>query len=93
MVEFGEIIEKTIRVGYTMSDVNGCKVTGVATYNKEQKLTRVTGTIKKDEQLVANFNTMGDKINLLDCDSEMMNVAVEVADAALDELKNNYPNE
>lgn len=89
MVEFVEITERTIRANYKTDDGN---VTGSVTYTNG-KMVRAAGTICKDEQYIANFNTVGDRVNLVDCDSEMMSVAVEIADATLGELKNNYPNE
>lgn len=92
MLTFGEIKEKTVRVAYT-DEIDGYKVDGTATYNKEQKLTRATGTILMGEELVANFNTSGTKVNILDCNTDMMSVVASMADAVIKALDGVYPQE
>lgn len=89
MVEFVEITERTIRANYKTDDGN---VNGTVTYTNG-KMVRATGTIRKDEQYIANFNTVGDRVNLVDCDSKMMSVAVELAEAALADLVATHPEE
>lgn len=42
MVTFGQITSKTIRVNYVKDDIEGYKVVGSASYNKEQRLLLLT---------------------------------------------------
>lgn len=98
MVTFGTICEKIIRAPYTKDDMEGYKVTGYATYNKENKLTDASGDIRTIEDVhVANFNIYGSgeytRVNLTDCIAGKMSEAVTVADATLADLASTYPTE
>lgn len=97
MIEFGAITSKTIRAPYNI-EVDGYKVSGYATYNKENKLTDASGYIKTAEgQIVGSFNIYGTgedkRINLNDCTPEKMNDAVEVAKSVIESLSATYPRE
>lgn len=99
MVTFGEITSKTIRVNYTKDDMEGYKVVGQATYNKDNKLTDANGDIRdaSTNEHIANFYIygMGDgtRVNLTDCIAGKMSEAVEVAEATLADLASQYPEE
>lgn len=96
MVTFGEITEKTLRANYVKEDMEGYKVVGNATYNKEKKLTNAYGDIRNaEDKHIANFNAYGEgetaRISLTDCLAGMMSEAVEVAEATLADLASQYP--
>lgn len=56
MVTFGEITQRNTRVNYTKEDMDGYKVVGSANYNKENRLTDASGSIRDAENLsVANL--------------------------------------
>lgn len=99
MVTFGEIVSKSIRVNYTKDDMEGYKVVGTATYDKEKKLTDAYGDIRdaSTNEHIANFNIYGmgegTRINLTDCIAGKMSEAVEVAEATLADLAGTYPIE
>lgn len=99
MVTFGEITDKTLRAPYTKEDYAGFKVTGSATYNKDNKLTDAYGDIRDADtnEHVANFNIYGmgegTRVNLTDCIAGKMTEAVEVAEATLADLAADYPKE
>ena len=99
MITFGEITNKTVRVNYSKVDYTGYVVEGIATYNKENKLTDASGSIREAESktLVANFNIYGSgestRINLTDCIAGQMALAVEIAEATLADLSVSYPEE
>lgn len=98
MVIFGTITTKTVRVAYTKEDLDGYKVSGSATYNKEDNLTDANGEIRNAEnENVANFNSYGTgenaRINLTDCIAGKMGEAVAVAEATLADLASQYPEE
>ena len=98
MVTFGEITNKTIRVNYVKDDIEGYKVVGSASYNKEKKLTDASGDIRDAEgKHIANFNVYNAgenaRVNLTDCLAGMMSEAVEVAEATLADLAAQYPEE
>lgn len=98
MVRFEEITEKTLRANYVKEDMEGYKVVGNATYNKEKKLTNAYGDIRDaDDKHIANFNAYGEgetaRISLTDCLAGMMSEAVGVAEATLKDLAGAYPQE
>ena len=98
MVTFGEITSKTLRVKYTKEDMEGYKVVGNASYNKENRLTDAQGDIRDaEDKHIANFNIYGEgeftRVNLTDCLAGMMSEAVEVAEATLADLAAQYPEE
>ena len=98
MIVFGEITSKSLRVTYTQDDIEGYKVVGNATYNKEKKLTNAYGDIRDaEDKHIANFNAYGEgetaRISLTDCLAGMMSEAVGVAEATLKDLAGAYPQE
>lgn len=98
MVTFGEITQRNTRVNYTKEDMDGYKVVGSANYNKENRLTDASGSIRDAENLyVANFNIYGQgedaRVNLTECKPELMNEAIAVAQATLADLAAQYPEE
>lgn len=95
MVTFGEITQRNTRVNYTKEDMDGYKVVGSANYNKENRLTDASGSIRDAENLyVANFNVYGQgedaRVNLTECKPELMNEAIAVAQATLADLAKGY---
>ena len=98
MVRFEEITEKTLRANYVKEDMEGYKVVGNATYNKEKKLINAYGDIRDaEDKHIANFNAYGEgetaRISLTDCLAGMMSEAVGVAEATLKDLGGAYPQE
>lgn len=98
MVRFEEITEKTLRANYVKEDMEGYKVVGNATYNKEKKLNNAYGDIRDaEDKHIANFNIYGEgeftRVNLTDCLAGMMSEAVGVAEATLKDLAGAYPQE
>ena len=98
MVTFGEITQRNTRVNYTKEDMEGYKVVGSANYNKENRLTDASGSIRDAENLyIANFNIYGQgedaRVNLTECKPELMNEAIAVAQATLADLAVQYPEE
>ena len=98
MVTFGEITQRNTRVNYTKEDMEGYKVVGSANYNKENRLTDASGSIRDAENLyIANFNIYGQgedaRVNLTECKPELMNEAIAVAQATLADLAAQYPEE
>lgn len=98
MVTFGEITQRNTRVNYTKEDMEGYKVVGSANYNKENRLTDASGSIRDAENLyIANFNIYGQgedaRVNLTECKPELMNEAIAVAQATLADLASQYPEE
>lgn len=95
MINFGEITNKTIRVPYTKNDIENYVVTGYATYNKENRLTDASGSIRENDVTVANFNVYGEgesaRINLNDCLAGRMTDAVMIAEATLADLGSTHP--
>jgi hypothetical protein len=98
MVRFEEITEKTLRANYVKEDMEGYKVVGNATYNKEKKLTNAYGDIRDaEDKHIANFNAYGEgeaaRISLTDCLAGYMSEAVGVAESTLKDLAGAYPQE
>ena len=97
MITFAKISSKTIRAPYTI-EIDGFKVAGTATYNKENRLTDAYGTITtSDGKSIGSFNIHGvegeKRININDCPSDMMNEAAEVTQKVLAALSSTYPQE
>ena len=97
MLEFGAITSKTIRAPYT-TEVDGYKVAGTATYNKENRLAEAYGTITMaDGKNVGSFNIYSSgeskRVNINDCPTDRMNDAAEVAQSVLAALSATYPTE
>lgn len=98
MVTFGTITEKNLRVNYVKEDIEGYKVVGNASYNKENVLTDAYGNIRDTEDKhIANFNVYGTdenaRVSINDCIPVKMSEAVEVATATLKDLTADYPKE
>lgn len=98
MVTFREITNKTLSVNYTKADVEGYKVVGNVTYNKENKIVNADGDIRDaEDKRIAFFNTYGEgenaRINLTDCMADKMAEAAQVANATLADLAQSYPQE
>lgn len=99
MVNYGTIERRDTRVNYTKDDLTGYKVIGMATYNKDNKLTDASGDIRdaENDTHIANFNIYGEgeytRVNLTDCLAGRMSEAVEVAEATLSDLAGTYPQE
>lgn len=98
MVTFGEITQRNTRVNYTKEDMDGYKVVGSANYNKENRLTDASGSIRDAEgKHIANFNIYGQgedaRVNLTECKPELMNEAIAVAQATLADLASQNPEE
>lgn len=96
MVQFNEIVSKTLRASYTRDD-GGYKVVGNASYDKNNKMIDAYGEIADDEGLlVARFSAYGAdekggmRTNLNDVDSSRMTAAVMVVEATLAELSLGY---
>lgn len=97
MVTFKETISKTIVMAFDKMDIEGYKVVGNATYNKDNKLTDANGTIRdiKDKH-IADFRAYGygeARLDLTNCNPENLGKAVEIAQATLADLTANYPQE
>lgn len=98
MVTFGNITDRVLTVTYTKEDTTGCKVTGSATYNKDNRLDNASGTIfDQNGQQVAHFNSYGEgeyaRINLTDCMTDRMAEAAAVANETLADLAKGYKEE
>ena len=95
MVTFGEIERKDIRIPFKKDDIEGYIVTGVANFDKDNKLTHGRGDIRStDGTRIASF-TVNDvrnesRISLGSCLAERMNDAVSVAEATLADLALGY---
>lgn len=97
MITFGEITEKTVRVKYYKSDIEGYSVEGYASYNKENKLNDASGSVRSSDMMTScdfNIYRNGDdnyrmNINNINAGSgvEMNNIVESV----LAELKATYP--
>lgn len=97
-IEFGEIISKTITVPYNSIEVDGYKVSGYATYNKDNRLTDARGDVKTAEDVhIGSFNVYGigedRRINLNDCTADKMNDVAMVSDETIASLSATYPRE
>lgn len=94
MVQFGNITSKTIRVEYTKVDIEGYKVDGSATYNKDNQLTEANGNILDAEKKnIGSFNIfgMGDDMRInLSCSAKLTDVVNDLAKATLADLANGY---
>ncbi len=95
MVTFGEIERKDIKIPFKKDDIEGYIVTGVANYDKDNKLTHGRGDIRSTEGArIASF-TVNDvrnesRISLGSCLADKMNEAVGVAEATLADLALGY---
>lgn len=94
MVQFGNITSKTIRVNYTKMDIEGYKVDGSATYDKDNKLTEANGNIVDVEKKnIGSFNIfgMGDDMRInLSCSAKLTDVVNDIAKATLADLGEGY---
>lgn len=97
MVTFNETISRTLVKAFDKMDVEGYKVAGNATYNKENKLTDANGTIRDaQDKFIANFrlsNNAEMKFDLTNCNPEYIGKAAEIAQETLADLTANYPQE
>ena len=97
MIVFGTITSKTVRAPYEI-EVYGYKVSGFATYNKENRLTDASGDVRNAEgEHIGSFNVYGigleQRINLNDCAAEKMNDVAMVARDVIESLSATYPRE
>ena len=94
MVQFGKITSKTIRAEYAKVDIEGYKVDGSATYDKENKLTEANGNIVDvDNKNIGSFNIfgMGDDMRInLSCSAKLTDVVNDIAKATLADLGEGY---
>ena len=94
MVQFGNITSKTIRVNYTKMDIEGYKVTGSVTYNKDNELTEANGNIVEAEgKNISSFKiySMGEDMKIdLSCSAKLTDVVNDIAKATLADLANGY---
>ena len=97
MVTFKETISKTLVKAFEKMDVEGYKVVGNATYNKDNKLTDANGTIRDaEDKHIADFRAYGygeARFDLTNCAPEYIGKAAEIAQATLADLTANYPQE
>lgn len=95
MVQFAEIVDKTVQVRFTRQSTDGYAVEGTATYNKENQLTNVSGNITNpDNSYGGNFSAYKviDEFNmsLNDFNVEKHADVCEVVKTTLEELKTAY---
>ena len=97
MVTFKETISRTIVKAFEKDDIEGYKVVGNATYNKNNKLADANGSVREGDSIISNFNIYGEgentRINLTDCLAGRMSDAVSIAKATLADLAASYPEE
>lgn len=99
MVTFTEITSKSVRATYEKTDIEGYKIFGSVSYDKESKITDADGEIREvaTQKLLTNFNTYGTgddaRINLTNCLAGKMSEAVAIAEATLADLAATYPEE
>lgn len=99
MVNFTEITNKTVQVNYEKTDLEGYKVVGTASYNKDNEVLNADGEIREvsSNRHIANYNTYGTgadaRINLTNCVANMMAKAVTIAEATLLDLSESNPEE
>ena len=97
MVKFKEIISKTLVIAFDKDDIEGYKVVGNATYNKDNKLTDANGTIRDiEDKRIADFRAYGNveaKFDLTSCAPENLGVTAKIAQETLADLTANYPQE
>lgn len=98
MVTFGEIEKKDVRIPFTKDDIEGYIVTGVANYDKENKLTQGRGEIRNTEGVriasVTFSNVRNEsRVSIGSCLADKMNEAVDIAEATLADLALGYTME
>ena len=97
MVTFKETISKTLVKAFEKMDIEGYKVVGNATYNKDNKLTDVNATIRDiEDKHIADFRAYGygeARFDLTNCAPEHIGKAAEIAQETLADLTANYPQE
>ena len=96
MITFGTITRRNTQVNFTIEAIDGYKVVGSATYNKENKLIDASGTISTpDGSMIGSFSIYGEvgdmRVNLNDCIADKMNDVVDVAKETLTSLADTYP--
>lgn len=98
MLTFRPISSKTIKAPFD-HEVNGYKIRGHATYNKDNRVSDVDGQVTTAEgRTLGSFYIYGCedggmRINFSDCHADKMNDLVEVANTTLEDLSNTYPKE
>lgn len=95
MIQFAEILNKTMHVKFNKTDIQGYSVEGTATYDKNNELTHVDGTINCDEnQYCGNFNAYKSidnfKLNINDLDSGKYVDVCPVIESTIEDLKQGY---
>ena len=95
MVNFGQIEKKDVKIPFDKDDIEGYIVTGVAGYDKEDKLTYGRGEIRETDGVrVASFNLSNIRgelrLSIGNCIADRMNDAVSVAEATIADLKLGY---
>lgn len=95
MLTFTTITQKTVCAKFE-HEVDGYRVNGSATYNKESKLTGATASVQTADGLhIGNFNVYSVekdlRINLSECSVEKMEDALSVSKDTLEALSSTYP--
>ena len=97
MVTFNETIVRILTKAFKKSDIEGYKVMGNATYNKDNKLTDANATIRDaEDNRIAEFRAYSSgeaRFDLTNCNPEYIGKAAEIAQATLADLTANYPQE
>lgn len=98
MVQFAEIIDKTVQVRFTKSETDGYSVEGTATYDKGNRLINANGNMTRpDKSYGGSFNAYrsGDSMRLSINDIESADNAnvCPIIEATLGELETGYPGE
>ena len=97
MVTFNETISRTLVKAFEKNDIEGYKVMGNATYNKDNKLTDANASINDMEgKRIADFRAYGygeARFDLTNCNPEYIAQAAEIAQVTLADLTANYPQE
>ncbi len=95
MVKFGQIEKKDVKIPFKKDDIEGYVITGVAGYDKEDKLTYGRGEISDASGVrIASFmlNNVRDgaRVSISNCLADRMNDAVSVAEATIADLALGY---
>lgn len=94
MVQFEEIIDKTVQVRFT-KNTDGYTVEGTATYNKDNRLINANGNMTKpDKSYGGSFSASGSgdsmRLSINDIDSGDSTNVCPIVEATLGELETGY---
>lgn len=98
MVEFKEIISKSVSASFEIRDINEAyKVKGTASYNKDNVLENANGQISSEtEMYICSFNIykVGDnyKMNISDFEVGKGSEFNSIIESAISQLKDSYPS-